>query len=110
MDGGTSTGGTGVAERSHRDGHERRRFAVGWPRISAGTVLRLLVASAVVGAAMAYFELTPTDMLRYASSFAGEIFESATNSVGAVIKYVLLGAVIVIPIWLISVLLTSFRR
>ncbi len=108
--GGASAGGVDVAERSHRDGHERRRFAVTWPQVTAGTVLRLLAASAVVGMAMAYFDFTPRDVVRYVTGFATEIVDNAAAWVGTAISYVLLGAVIVVPIWLISLLLKTFRR
>ena len=81
-----------------------------WPRIDFGTIVRLLVASAVVGMAMAYFDFTPRDVVRYVTGFASEVVDNAAAWVGTGISYVLLGAVIVIPIWLISVLLKTFRR
>jgi hypothetical protein len=70
---------------------------VTWPQVTAGTVLRLLVASAVVGMAMAYFDFTPRDVVRYVTGFATEIVDNAAAWVGTAISYVLLGAVIVDP-------------
>ena len=81
-----------------------------WPRIDFGTIVRLLVASAIVGMAMAYFDFTPRDVVRYVTGFATEIVDNAAAWVGTAVSYVLLGAVIVIPIWLISLLLKTFRR
>ena len=81
-----------------------------WPQITVGTIVRLLVASAIVGMAMAYFDFTPRDVVGYLTGFASEIVDNAAAWVGTSISYVLLGAVIVIPIWLISVLLKTFRR
>jgi len=100
-----------VAEQSPRVvERERRRPVVTWPRIDFGTIVRLLVASAIVGMAMAYFDFTPRDVVRYVTGFASEVVDNAAAWVGTGISYVLLGAVIVIPIWLISVLLKTFRR
>ena len=81
-----------------------------FPQITAGTILRLLAASLVVGALMAWLGLSPGEIVRYITGFANEVLENAAAWVGTVISYVLLGAVIVIPIWLVAVLLKTFRR
>ena len=81
-----------------------------FPQITAGTILRLLAASLVVGALMAWLGVTPGEIVRYITGFAGEVLDNAAAWVGSVVSYVLLGAVIVIPIWLVAVLLKTFRR
>jgi hypothetical protein len=80
------------------------------PQITAGTLLRLLLASLIVGAVMAFLGITPRDVLSYATGFAHDVIENAAAWVGSIFSYVLLGAVIVIPIWLISLLLKTVSR
>lgn len=80
------------------------------PQVTAGTIARLLVASLAVGMVMAFLGLTPREIVSYATGFARDAVENAQAWLGAFVSYVLLGAVIVVPIWLASVLLKSFRR
>lgn len=80
------------------------------PRVTAGTLVRLLIASLAVGAVMAILDVQPRDLLSYATGFTRELFENAAAWVGTAVTYVLLGAVIVVPIWLLGMLFKSFRR
>lgn len=80
------------------------------PRITFGTVLRILLASLVVGMAMAWFEVSPRDLLRYVTGLANHVIDNAQAWVGWAVSYVLLGAVIVVPIWLLSYLFKYLRR
>jgi hypothetical protein len=98
----------GRDERDDRRG--RRHRALNLPRVTVGTLVRLLIASLAVGAAMAILGVTPRDIVTYATSFTREAFENVTGWIGTAVTYVLLGAVIVIPIWLLSLLFRSFRR
>ncbi|MEK0082477.1 DUF6460 domain-containing protein [Benzoatithermus flavus] len=79
------------------------------PPITFGTILRILLASLVVGMAMAWFDLQPRDVLHW---ITGNIDEAIANVQAWIvwgIKYVLLGAVIVVPIWAIGYLLRFLR-
>ena len=80
------------------------------PPITFRTVLHVLVASLVVGMVMAYFEIQPADILRWITGNVDEALASAQAWIGWAIKYVLLGAVIVVPIWLLSYLFQFLRR
>jgi hypothetical protein len=64
----------------------------------------------VVGMIMAFLGVTPRDVLGYVTGFANEAMNNAAAWAGSAISYVLLGAVIVIPIWLLSVLFKTFNR
>ncbi len=79
-------------------------------RITIGTIIKLLLASLLVGMALAYFNVTPQEILAYARSQLGEAVENAGSFAGWAVSYVLLGAVIVVPLWLIHYLWKSFRR
>ncbi|MCB1834812.1 MAG: hypothetical protein KDH19_15475 [Geminicoccaceae bacterium] len=72
------------------------------PRITFGTVIKLLLASLVVGMALAWLELSPRELLSWAQQQLAEIVGNASDYVQWAVSYVLLGAVIVVPIWLLS--------
>ena len=80
------------------------------PQLNVGTLVKLLIASLVVGMIMAFLGVTPRDVLGYVTGFANEAMNNAATWAGSAISYVLLGAVIVIPIWLLSVLFKTFNR
>lgn len=79
-------------------------------RITFNTILRILVASLLVGMAMAFFQVQPKDVLHWATGGIGEALANAQAWIGWTVKYVLLGAVIVVPIWLLWYLLQFLRR
>ena len=79
------------------------------PKVTLGTVLKLLFASLVVGAAMAWLEVTPDDFWNWTVRAAGSFAENLAGRVNTAIKYVLLGAVIVVPIWLLSYAFKALR-
>ena len=68
------------------------------PQISFNTILRILAASLVVGMAMAWFNVQPRDVLHWVTGGIGEAMANAQEWAGWTIKYVLLGAVIVVPV------------
>lgn len=79
------------------------------PPITFGTILRILLASLVVGMVMAWFDLQPRDVLRWITGNIDEAIANAQAWIVWGIKYVLLGAVIVVPIWAIGYLLRFLR-
>jgi flagellar biosynthesis protein FlhB len=75
------------------------------PGVTIQTVIKLVIASLVVGAILAYFELSPQELMRGLFGNVQEILDWAMESFGSALSYVLLGAVIVVPLWLISYVL-----
>ena len=71
------------------------------PKITVATVVKLLIASLIVGMALAFFELSPQDLLGWAKETFADVLGNASDYVQWAISYVLLGAVIVVPIWLV---------
>jgi len=69
------------------------------------TIIKLLVLSFVVGILLATFDVDPRQLLANFGETIEEIFAVITRFVEWSVKYVLLGAVVVIPIWLILFLL-----
>lgn len=80
------------------------------PPITFRTVLYVLLASLVVGMVMAWFEVQPGDILRWITGNVDDVLNNAQAWIGWAIKYVLLGAVIVVPIWLLTYLVQFLRR
>jgi hypothetical protein len=79
-------------------------------RITFNTILRILIASLVVGMAMAFFRVQPSDVLHWVTGGIGDALANAQAWIGWTVKYVLLGAVIVVPIWLMWYVLQFLRR
>jgi hypothetical protein len=70
---------------------------------SPGSVLvKLIFLSLLVGAFMAYFGLTPFGLIDAVFGWLGSIFDLSFETVRQIGRWVLYGAVIVVPIWLIS--------
>ncbi len=74
------------------------------------TLFRLLLASFAVGLLLSAFDLRPEELLHSLGDNAREIFESVVDLVRWAIPYILLGAVIVAPVWLGLTLLRALRR
>jgi hypothetical protein len=80
------------------------------PGITFNTVVKILLASLVVGMAMAWFDVQPRDVLGWVTGGINDVLANAQAWTGWTIKYVLLGAVIVVPVWLLWYLLRFLRR
>ena len=63
------------------------------------------LTSMLVGAAMAFFNLTPAAVIEWAGEFIRSVIELGFEAFGDVGRWILYGAVIVVPLWLISRLL-----
>ncbi len=80
------------------------------PQITFGTIVRILLASLLAGMAMAWFDVRPGDVLHWVTGSFDEAIANAQAWTGWTIKYVLLGAVVVVPIWVLWYLLQFLRR
>ena len=72
-------------------------------------LVKLLILSLVAGFLMSVFGLYPDDILYAVRNFVLDIWHSGFAALGRIGDYLLLGAVIVIPIFIVIRLL-SFRR
>ena len=79
------------------------------PRITSGTIVKLIVASLCVGLILAYLDMDPLDVLHWARDRVTAMLGDAADWVQWAIKYVFIGAVIVVPIWLINYLWRAAR-
>ena len=83
-------------------------------RRPARTVLQLVVASIFVGAALALFDISPIRFWRGLFDGVKSLISAIGESFGEIVvnlaTYFLLGAAIVVPVWLILRLLSGARR
>jgi Family of unknown function (DUF6460) len=86
---------------------EFSRFLGGSP---GSVILRLLVISLIVGAAMVFFNLTPRDLLEGVRQLIERLLGSGLESLRTVLLYIAYGAMVVVPIFLVARLLKMSRR
>lgn len=83
-------------------------------RSASGTILRLVVASIVVGAVLSMLGLSPIRFWRGIFDSVRDLISLIGDSFGEIIlnltTYLILGAAIVVPIWLVMRLLRGGRR
>jgi hypothetical protein len=72
--------------------------------------VRLFFISLVVGALLMWLDLRPIDILRGVQDFIDRIYRLGFGAVRELVSYVLAGAVIVIPAWLVLRLMNMGGR
>ena len=70
-------------------------------RSVGGTIIKIVVASLLVGLLLSFFDTKPQELLGLLGDTAKSIFEWLAGMLEGSIEYILLGAAVVIPIWLI---------
>jgi len=70
-------------------------------------VIRLVILSVVVGIVLSALGLSPTDLFRSIDRLLQRMYDMGFRWVENLFGYFLVGAVIVIPIWLITRLLNA---
>jgi Family of unknown function (DUF6460) len=71
------------------------------------TVARLVLLSIVVGVVMSALNIHPTQIFSYIKSFVDWIYSLGFGAIEKAFQYFVVGAIIVVPIWLITKLLSS---
>lgn len=82
------------------------RFMGGSP---AGVIFRLILASILVGALMALLGLDPEELINRVYRLVRGVFDLGWGAVDQVGRWLIYGAVIVVPIWFIARLLSGRR-
>lgn len=80
------------------------RFFGGSP---AATLLKLIFVCFVIGAIMAGFGITPSSIPRRVYAVARALADTGFDAVHDIGAYVLTGAIVVVPIWLLMRLFSS---
>jgi len=93
---------------------EARSFAQRLLRFSSADILRLVFLCLIVGLILAAFNVDPAELwVDFFGTLADsirELVETVLGSADRAIEYFLLGAVIVIPIWLVMRILGAMKR
>ena len=74
-----------------------------------GVIIRLLVLSLIVGITLTALGIHPQNILYYLQLFAYRIYNLGFGVFELLFGYLLIGAVIVVPVWLIVRLVSSIR-
>ena len=74
------------------------------------TLVKILVFSFVVGILLSFFEINPKELLANFGETMQDIFEVVARVIEWGVKYVLLGAVVVVPIWFIFFLFGKMSK
>ena len=92
---------------------ERRKIDIAGPA-PRRTVVQLVIASIVVGAFLAFWGVSPGEFWRGAFDFFRGIVGWLGDSVGEIVvnlaTYLLFGAAIVVPIWIVMRIINGGRR
>jgi hypothetical protein len=64
-------------------------------------VVKLIFLSLIVGAIMAFLGLTPRNLFTAIGNFVSSILNMGTDAIREVAQWVLAGALVVIPVWLL---------
>ena len=83
------------------------RFIGGSP---LAVLFRLLVVSLLVGAFMVWQGIHPQDIVRAVWNILMRLWNAGFDSIREVGEYVLAGAVIVVPVWLVMRVMGARRR
>ena len=79
-------------------------------RSIAGTVIRIFVASLAVGMVLSVLNITPQGLLQGIGGTAEDIFEVGVTAINWAVPFVLVGAVVVIPLWLLRLIWRTVRK
>lgn len=74
------------------------------------TIVRLAILSLIIGFALAFFGIEPRNLVTALGSTVVEIYEIVLRFAQWAMKYILIGAVVVVPIWLVFFLIRLARN
>lgn len=80
------------------------------PKITPGTIVKLLIISFFVGWGLSVLDLTPLELLRSMFTRFDALLSWISRSLGDIASYILLGAMIVVPIWAVLYLIEWSRQ
>jgi len=83
------------------------RFFGGNPGV---VIIRLAVISLIVGVVLSALGLSPYDIINSIKTLFQRIYDMGFDAIEWVVRYFLLGAVVVFPIWLISRIVKAAGR
>jgi hypothetical protein len=79
------------------------------PRITPGTIVRVLLLCFVVGLILAFLDVDPRNLFHDLIRLGRELFDMSIDFVNWAGKYVWMGAVVVVPVWAVVLLYRYLR-
>jgi uncharacterized oligopeptide transporter (OPT) family protein len=79
------------------------------PKVTGSTVVKLIIACFLVGLFLAWFNLDPRDLLTESVRMAKDLANWSVARFGKAMSYIMVGAVVVVPIWLVLYLMRAVR-
>ena len=79
-------------------------------KTAISTIVKLAIVSLLVGFALVFFGIEPADLVKSLGSTVVKLYELVLSFMRASMKYVLIGAVVVVPIWLVFYLIGLAKR
>jgi hypothetical protein len=73
-------------------------------------LIRLVVLSIIVGIVLSALDITPRDLVFRLRILLQRVYDMGFGAVEWAVQYFLLGAVIVVPIWIVARLLSGGKR
>jgi hypothetical protein len=73
------------------------------------TLVKLAIGSLLLGLLLSAFSISPRELLKDLGGTVQSIFEAVASMIEWSVEYILLGAVVVVPIWLIFFVWGKFR-
>jgi hypothetical protein len=86
---------------------DRNRFFGGNP---VAVLVRLALLSIIAGIILSALDVTPVDLFDRLNLLARRLYDVGFDAFEWLLKYFLLGAVVVFPIWLVVRLVRAFGR
>lgn len=74
------------------------------------TVVKLALACFLVGLLLNFFDIDPVNLMKNLPDTVYAVFDLLLGWIRRAVPYIMLGAIVVIPIWLIRVLLRAARN
>ena len=75
-----------------------------------GVIVRLVLLSIVVGVVLSALGITPRNFLFHIEVLARRIYDLGFSTIDWLLQYLVLGAIVVVPVWLIARLLGAFGQ
>ncbi|MHA1597249.1 MAG: DUF6460 domain-containing protein [Alphaproteobacteria bacterium] len=73
------------------------------------TIIKIAIGSLLLGLLLSFFSISPRNLLKGLGDTALEIFDILAEILAWAVEYMLIGAIVIVPIWLILVLWRKFR-
>ncbi len=86
---------------------DRNTFLGGSP---VGVLIRLVLLSIVVGVILSALGITPHNFFYQVRMLLQRIYDLGFGAFESVVEYLVLGAMVVVPIWFIARLIKTLRR